>query len=99
MSRAPEVLRRPRSWLASVVRSAAIEFAAEIAMSAPLAVVATRATMRGDIADFLRASTLEKLPAEYLPLAYIATTVLNPIGVDLGLEISRRFVHFNLPSI
>ena len=43
------------------VRSAAIEFAAEIAGSAPLAVLATRATVRGDLAEQVRKATDHEL--------------------------------------
>lgn len=43
------------------IRSAAIEFAKEIALSAPLAVMATRATMRGDLAERVRAATDHEL--------------------------------------
>jgi enoyl-CoA hydratase/carnithine racemase len=43
------------------IRSCALDFAREIAMSAPLAVVATRATVRGDIADQVRAATDHEL--------------------------------------
>jgi len=43
------------------IRAGAIEFAKEIALSAPLAVMATRATMRGDLADRVRAATDHEL--------------------------------------
>ncbi|NKC16474.1 MAG: enoyl-CoA hydratase/isomerase family protein [Gammaproteobacteria bacterium] len=43
------------------VRSTAIELAEEIAGSAPLAVAATRATLRGDIAERVRAATEHEL--------------------------------------
>lgn len=43
------------------IRSGAIEFAAEIAGSAPLAVQATRATVRGNIAEQVRAATDHEL--------------------------------------
>jgi enoyl-CoA hydratase/carnithine racemase len=43
------------------VRSAAIELATEIARSAPLAGVATRATVRGDLADRVQAATDHEL--------------------------------------
>ena len=43
------------------VRSAAIGFAAEIAGSAPLAVLATRATVRGDLAEQVRKATDHEL--------------------------------------
>ncbi|MCH9670325.1 MAG: enoyl-CoA hydratase/isomerase family protein [Gammaproteobacteria bacterium] len=43
------------------VRSTAIELATEMAESAPLAVVATRQTMRGDLADRVKAATDHEL--------------------------------------
>jgi enoyl-CoA hydratase/carnithine racemase len=43
------------------VRSAALKLAAEIAENAPLGLVSTRATMRGDIADRVRAATEHEL--------------------------------------
>ena len=43
------------------VREKAIEFATEIAQSAPLAVVTTRATVRGDLADRVKAATDHEL--------------------------------------
>ena len=43
------------------VRSAALALAAEIAENAPLGLVATRATLRGDIADRVRAATEHEL--------------------------------------
>jgi enoyl-CoA hydratase/carnithine racemase len=46
-----------RIALADEVRSAAHSFASEIAASAPLALLAIRETMRGDLADRVRAAT------------------------------------------
>jgi enoyl-CoA hydratase/carnithine racemase len=43
------------------VRSAALAFAAEIAENAPLGLVSTRATMRGDLAERVRAATAHEL--------------------------------------
>jgi enoyl-CoA hydratase/carnithine racemase len=43
------------------VRSAALALAAEIAENAPLGLIATRATLRGDIADRVRAATEHEL--------------------------------------
>ena len=43
------------------VRSAALKLAAEIAENSPLGLVATRATMRGDLADRVRAATEHEL--------------------------------------
>jgi enoyl-CoA hydratase/carnithine racemase len=43
------------------VRSAALALAAEIAENAPLGLAATRATLRGDIADRVRAATEHEL--------------------------------------
>jgi enoyl-CoA hydratase/carnithine racemase len=43
------------------VRTAALSFAAEIAENAPLGLIATRATMRGDLADRVRAATEHEL--------------------------------------
>ena len=43
------------------IRSGAIAFAAEIALSAPLAVTATRATLRGDLAEQVRKATDHEL--------------------------------------
>lgn len=43
------------------VRGAALALAAEIAENAPLALIATRATMRGDLADRVRAATEHEL--------------------------------------
>ena len=43
------------------VRTAALSFAAEIAENSPLGVIATRATMRGDLADRVHAATEREL--------------------------------------
>ena len=43
------------------VRAAALSFAAEIAENSPLGLIATRATMRGDLADRVRAATEHEL--------------------------------------
>jgi enoyl-CoA hydratase/carnithine racemase len=43
------------------VREAALKLAAEIAENSPLGLVATRTTMRGDIADRVRAATEHEL--------------------------------------
>jgi enoyl-CoA hydratase/carnithine racemase len=43
------------------VRTAALSFAAEIAENSPLGLIATRATMRGDLADRVRAATEHEL--------------------------------------
>ena len=43
------------------VRSAALALAAEIAENSPLGLIATRATLRGDIADRVRAATEHEL--------------------------------------
>jgi enoyl-CoA hydratase/carnithine racemase len=43
------------------VRSAALALAAEIAENAPLGLIATRATLRGDIADRVRTATEHEL--------------------------------------
>ena len=43
------------------VREAAIKLAAEIAENSPLGLIATRATMRGDLADRVRAATEHEL--------------------------------------
>jgi enoyl-CoA hydratase/carnithine racemase len=43
------------------VRDAALKLAAEIAENAPLGLIATRATMRGDLADRVRAATEHEL--------------------------------------
>lgn len=43
------------------VRSAALALAAEIAENAPLGLIATRATLRGDLADRVRAATEHEL--------------------------------------
>ena len=43
------------------VRAAAMKLAAEIAKNAPLGLIATRATMRGDLADRVRAATEHEL--------------------------------------
>jgi enoyl-CoA hydratase/carnithine racemase len=43
------------------VRSSALALAAEIAENAPLGLIATRATVRGDIADRVRAPTEQEL--------------------------------------
>jgi enoyl-CoA hydratase/carnithine racemase len=43
------------------VRSAAMKFAAEIAENSPLGLIATRKTMRGDLADRVRAATDHEL--------------------------------------
>jgi enoyl-CoA hydratase/carnithine racemase len=43
------------------VRGAALKLAAEIAENAPLGLIATRATMRGDIADRVRRATEHEL--------------------------------------
>ena len=43
------------------VREAALALAAEIAENAPLALVSTRATMRGDFADRVRKATEHEL--------------------------------------
>jgi enoyl-CoA hydratase/carnithine racemase len=43
------------------VREAAMKLAAEIAENAPLGLIATRATMRGDLADRVRAATEHEL--------------------------------------
>ena len=43
------------------VRVAAMKFAAEIAENSPLGLIATRATMRGDLADRVRAATEREL--------------------------------------
>jgi enoyl-CoA hydratase/carnithine racemase len=43
------------------VRTAALSFAAEIAENSPLGLIATRATMRGDLADRVRAATEREL--------------------------------------
>ncbi len=43
------------------VRSAALALAAEIAENAPLGLIATRATLRGDLADRVRAATEREL--------------------------------------
>jgi len=43
------------------VRVAALKLAAEIAENAPLGLVATRATMRGDLAERVRAATEHEL--------------------------------------
>jgi 2-(1,2-epoxy-1,2-dihydrophenyl)acetyl-CoA isomerase len=56
------------------VRSTAHAFAAEIAASAPLAVVAIRHTLRGDLADRVRAAT-EQEQAEQIKLAATADFV------------------------
>jgi enoyl-CoA hydratase/carnithine racemase len=56
------------------VRSGAHTLAAEIAMSAPLAVVSIRQTLRGDLADRVRAAT-EKEQREQIRLAATADFV------------------------
>jgi enoyl-CoA hydratase/carnithine racemase len=43
------------------VRGAALKLAAEIAENAPLGLIATRASMRGDIADRVRQATEHEL--------------------------------------
>ncbi len=43
------------------VRTAALSFAAEIAENSPLGLIATRASMRGDLADQVRAATEHEL--------------------------------------
>jgi len=43
------------------VRTAALSFAAEIAENSPLGLIATRATMRGDLADRVRSATEHEL--------------------------------------
>ena len=43
------------------VRGAALALAAEIAENSPLGLIATRATLRGDIADRVRAATEHEL--------------------------------------
>ena len=43
------------------VREAALSFAAEIAENSPLGLIATRATLRGDLADRVRAATEREL--------------------------------------
>jgi len=43
------------------VRDAAMKLAAEIAENAPLGLIATRATMRGDLADRVRTATEHEL--------------------------------------
>jgi len=43
------------------VRAAALSFAAEIAENSPLGLIATRATLRGDMADRVRAATEREL--------------------------------------
>jgi enoyl-CoA hydratase/carnithine racemase len=43
------------------VRTAALSFAAKIAENSPLGLIATRATMRGDLADRVRAATEHEL--------------------------------------
>ncbi len=43
------------------VRTAALSFAAEIAENSPLGLIATRATLRGDLADRVRAATEHEL--------------------------------------
>jgi enoyl-CoA hydratase/carnithine racemase len=43
------------------VRAAALALAAEIAENSPLGLVATRATLRGDLADRVRAATEHEL--------------------------------------
>ena len=43
------------------VRAAALSFSAEIAENSPLGLIATRATMRGDLADRVRAATEHEL--------------------------------------
>ena len=48
------------------VRSAALKLAAEIAENAPLGLMATRATMRGNIADRVRAATEHELKEQTL---------------------------------
>jgi enoyl-CoA hydratase/carnithine racemase len=45
----------------SDVRNAALKFAAEIAENAPLGLIATRATLRGDLADRVRKATEREL--------------------------------------
>jgi enoyl-CoA hydratase/carnithine racemase len=46
------------------VREAAMKLAAEIAENSPLGLIATRATMRGDLADRVRAATEHELKAQ-----------------------------------
>jgi enoyl-CoA hydratase/carnithine racemase len=43
------------------VRAAALKLAAEIAENSPLGLISTRATMRGDLADRVRAATDHEL--------------------------------------
>jgi enoyl-CoA hydratase/carnithine racemase len=43
------------------LRTAALSFASEIAENSPLGLIATRATMRGDLADRVRAATEHEL--------------------------------------
>jgi enoyl-CoA hydratase/carnithine racemase len=50
--------------LQNEVRSAALSLAAEIAENAPLGLIATRATLRGDLADRVRAATERELAAQ-----------------------------------
>ena len=52
----------PMCWCRRIeVRAAALKLATEIAENAPLGLVSTRATMRGDLADRVRAATEHEL--------------------------------------
>jgi len=66
----------------AALRSAAHEFAAQIAASAPLAVVSIRQTLRGDLADRVRAATAREQSEQ----AWLAGTADFLEGVSATAE-------------
>jgi 2-(1,2-epoxy-1,2-dihydrophenyl)acetyl-CoA isomerase len=66
----------------AALRSAAHEFAAQIAASAPLAVVSIRQTLRGDLADRVRAATAREQSEQ----AWLAGTADFTEGVSATAE-------------
>src|SRR6185312_2436615 len=71
------------------VRAAALKLAAEIAENAPLALVSTRATMRGDLADRVRRATEHELVEQ----TRLRKTDDFKEGIKATAE--RRVPHFN----